>query len=168
MILFTAIYLRKNNITRGNADEAQPQVVQSMHSATLAALPAAVSPPGGAFYHSGGSVREITRWLKHVHASCALPSLTITQDAVETSETYQKENLHTSQRFVPGPTISAHYELSTPPVRTRALILQRLAEMIGGHELTNTLRTFPCSATNPLQVSGIKVFDMLKTHTYTI
>lgn len=112
--------------------------------------------------HGGGSARDITSWLNHIHASCALPPLTITQGIADEQlpGTVQKENQATPQHLI-GPTVSTHYELSVLPTRIKALILQGLAEMIGGHALPKTLRTFPCSATNPLQVSESKILTHL-------
>lgn len=110
--------------------------------------------------YGGGSARDITTWLNHIHASCALPPLTITQGIADERltglGTVQKQNPTTPYHLI-GPTVSTHYELSVLPTRIKALILQGLAELIGSHALPKTLRTFPCATTNPLQVSGSKI-----------
>lgn len=98
----------------------------------------------------GRSAEDIVSWSKHVHASHALPTLNDAQDAWETNSMGRQEDDFVVPQQSAGPTLSTHYRVTTPPTPVRGLILRQLSELIGVHEIPETLRNLPSPKTKPL------------------
>lgn len=93
----------------------------------------------------GKNTGGIPAWLKHVQATHALPSLSVTtEEGVVTPEV--NSSLSTPLNY---------YRLSIPRTDVKGLILRRLSKAMGNREIPETLQSFACPETRPL-VGGLK------------
>lgn len=98
----------------------------------------------------GKSAEDIVSWSKHVHASNALPTVNCAQDTWEINSIGRQEDDYVFPQQSAGPTFSVHYRATTPSTPVRGLILRRLSELIGVHEIPEILRNLPSPRTKPL------------------
>lgn len=96
------------------------------------------------------STESIAAWRKHVHASHALPPLTIARNVPNLKGMGRQENGFRTSEFYQPPILASRYKLAVPSTSVRSTILRRLARLIGAYEIPETLRNLPSPTLKPL------------------
>lgn len=94
------------------------------------------------------TTKDIRAWQKHVEASHSLPPLIAGTSDPSDKPLGKQNDLATSP--ITGFTLPVYYQFSMPPAHVRGAIIQRLADLIGSHEIPRTLRSFPSVFTKRL------------------